>query len=100
MSVITAKKEANRIKKTVKFATTPSPPTETLTNETGTNTMVAGDNEYAGRAGSTDRIRSGFNYYTMTISQQSHIILIVRRLGDITVVKLIAFLLDPTSTLL
>ena len=45
-------KEANRIKKTVKFATTPSPPSvhfsgpeTTLTNETGTNTMLVGDHE-------------------------------------------------------
>ena len=61
MSVITAKKEANRIKKTVKFATTPSPPSETLTNETGTNTTAAGDNDYAGPIGSTDGIWTEFN---------------------------------------
>ena len=46
------KKEANRIKKTVKFATTPSPPAEEataaapfLTHETGTNTMGVDEDE-------------------------------------------------------
>ena len=48
------KKEANRIKKTVKFATTPSPPAEAeataaaapfLTHETGTNTMGVDEDE-------------------------------------------------------
>ena len=45
-------KEANRIKKTVKFATTPSPPSlqtnpfcSAQTNETGTNTMADVDDE-------------------------------------------------------
>ena len=48
------KKEANRIKKTVKFATTPSPPSSEAaaspfsgleTNDTGTNTMGVDDGE-------------------------------------------------------
>ena len=41
------KKEANRIKKTVKFATTPSPPAVApfLTHETGTNTMGVDEDE-------------------------------------------------------